>query len=248
MTKAEALENIRTNISTHGRHIYLVTGGPDPRFAYTIGLKEKFGAELIFAGGAFYSRVQIFDLLNRLSDILQETPDQSETDHSLGELGTFSLRKVDPTWSTKLILGATDYYKTPDIAALQVVPDAEHLTIDVPDLSQTRSESAEPTWQWLDKEWNNHIPGKTMVITDWDALRGAPILEANRWEEDHWELFSKPAQEIDKKMVRVVPFATLLGADPSLQLATELDVREGIWRDPEPFEWRLTKLKDGTHG
>ena len=166
--------------------------------------------------------------------------------HSLGELGVFSLRNISPTWSSELILGALDYYKPSGVKALQVVPDSQHMTIDVPDLSQTRNESAEPIWQWLDKAWDYAIPQNLMVMTDLGALYGAPILEANRWEEDAWELFSTSSHEFDKENGRAIPFGTLLAVDPTLTLATELDVGEGIWRVPEDLEWKITRFRTGT--
>ncbi len=49
-----ALEKIQQNISLHGHHIYVVGAGPDPRFAYTIGLSRSLGFELILAGAIFY--------------------------------------------------------------------------------------------------------------------------------------------------------------------------------------------------
>jgi len=240
---------IRTNISTHGHHTYLVRPGPTPKFSYTIGLSETtIGVELIFAGGAYYSRHQVFEILNRLASILKETPDRVQTDHTLGEMGSFSLRDVSTTWSSKLILGALDYYKPSVIKALQVVPDTQHRTIDVPDLSQTFNETAEPIWQWLDKAWDYPIPESLMVITDMDALHGAPILQANRWEEDAWELFSTLSNEFDKEKGRAIPFGTLLAVDPALTLATELDVGEGIWRNPEDLEWKITRLPGSATG
>lgn len=245
MTKAEALEMIRRNISTHGHHIYLVRPGPTPKFAYTIGLKETIGAELIFAGGAHYSVDQVREILNRLASILKETGDRTMR-HALGELGVFSLRSVCSTWSSELILGALDYYKPSVVQALQIVPDSQHVTIDVPDLSKTRNETAEPIWQWLDKAWDYAVPEDLMVITDLGALHGAPILEANRWEEDTWELFSTSSHEVDKENGRAIPFGTLLAVDPTLTLATELDVGEGIWRVPEDLEWKITRLRSDT--
>jgi len=244
MTKAEALEKIRLNIATFGHHVYLVTGGPDPRFVYTIGVSEALGVELIFAGGTFFSGKQVHEIIDRMASVLRETPSRSQADHSFGELGAFTLREVHPTWSSKLILGAIDYYKAPVVPALQIVPDEAHRTIDVPDLSQARSETTEPIWQWLDKAWDFPIPENTIVMTDMGALRGAPITEANRWEDDAWELFSVSSKEIEKEKCRAVPLGTLLGADPSLELATELDVGEGIWRDPVELEWRITRLSN----
>jgi hypothetical protein len=38
--RAKALRLIRRNIDEHGFHIYVVSGGPLPRYAYTIGLRD----------------------------------------------------------------------------------------------------------------------------------------------------------------------------------------------------------------
>ncbi len=238
MTKAEALESIRTNIVSHGQHVYLVLGGPNPRYAYTIGLSEAVGAELILAGAAFYSAKEVFEVINRLTSILRATRDLSQTDHSLEELGRFSLRKVHQTWSSKLILGATDYYKNPAVPALQAVPDDEHRTIDVPDLSQPFSATEEPIWQWLEKSWDYSLPKNTMVITDLDALRGETITEAARWEETDWEIFAESVYELDKKNCRAVPFGTLLAADPSLKEVVDWKVGKARWREPSDLGWR----------
>jgi hypothetical protein len=237
MTKAEALELIRTNIATYGHHLYLVQGGPDPRYIYSIGLSEAIGAELIFAGAAFYSANQGHEIVRRLASVLRESPNRPEADYSLGELGTFSLREVHPTWSSKLILGALDYYKAPFVPALQIVPDAEHQTIDVPFLSRAFSSTVEPIWQWLERPWDYPVREDSTVITDLDALRGAPITEAARWEETDWELFPGCATDVAKEDMRSVPFGTLLGADPSLKPVTALMVGKALWRDPIDLVW-----------
>ena len=237
MTKNEALELIRANIVTYGHHLYLVQGGPNPRYIYSIGLRDAIGAELIFAGAAFYSANQGGEIVRRLASMLRESPNRSEADYSLGELGTFSLREVHPTWSSKLILGALDYYKVSVVPALQIVPDAEHQTIDVPYLSRAFSSTVEPIWQWLEKPWDYPVPKDEAVITDLDALRGAPITEVARWEETHWELFPGCATDVAKGDMRVVPFGTLLGADPSLKHVTELMVGKALRREPGDLEW-----------
>jgi hypothetical protein len=243
MTKAEALEKIRQNIFTYGHHVYLVGGGPDPRFVYTIGLSEAVGFELIFAGGTFYHAKEAFEIIERLASILKDTSNGSQTEHALGDMGTFSLREAHPSWSSKLIWGAMDYYKLPSVPALQIVPDAEHFTIDVPNLSQAWSETAEPIWQWLEKPWDLPVPQNTMVMTDLAALRGEPIIEAVRWEEKDWELFATPYTDLDKKDGRAVPLGTLLGADPSLRPIIDLAVGKALRRDPVELEWHNWPIK-----
>jgi hypothetical protein len=237
MTKAEALELIRANIVTYGHHLYLVRGGPNPRYIYSIGLKDALGAELIFAGAAFYSANQGFEVVRRLASMLKESPNRSKADYSLGELGTFSIREVHPTWSSKLILGALDYYKVPLVPALQIVPGAERQTIDVPYLSRAFSSTVEPIWQWLEKSWEYPVPQDMKVITSLDALRGSPITEAVRWEETDWELFPGCATDVAKEDMRSVPFGTLLGAEPSVKPVTELMVGKALRREPGDLEW-----------
>ncbi len=52
--RKQALDRIRENIAREGHHIYLVSGGAaTPRFAYTIGVSESIGVELILAGAVF---------------------------------------------------------------------------------------------------------------------------------------------------------------------------------------------------
>ena len=53
--RERALEVIRENIACSGHHTYVVSaGGQTPRFAYTIGVSESIGVELILAGAIFY--------------------------------------------------------------------------------------------------------------------------------------------------------------------------------------------------
>jgi pentose-5-phosphate-3-epimerase len=58
------LRTVRANISTHGRHITLVQGGPLPRYAYTIGAAEAAGAELVLAGAAYFKADDVGRILN----------------------------------------------------------------------------------------------------------------------------------------------------------------------------------------
>lgn len=49
-------ELIRSNIARSGHHTNLISGGSAiPRYAYTIGLREALGAELILPGATYYS-------------------------------------------------------------------------------------------------------------------------------------------------------------------------------------------------
>jgi len=54
-----AIDRIRENIARSGQHIYVVLGGETPRFAYTIGVSESVGVELILAGAIFYIKNEV---------------------------------------------------------------------------------------------------------------------------------------------------------------------------------------------
>ena len=43
--------------------------------------------------------------------------------------------------------------------------------------------------------------------------------------------------------MRVVPLATLLGADPTLQPVTTLEVGQALWRESDEDEWQIWKPK-----
>src|SRR6516225_7429416 len=128
-------------------------------------------------------------------------------------------------------MGALDYYKSTNVAALQIVPDAQHATIDVPDLSLPWSASSEPIWQWLEQPWKLDIPKDSTAVTDLQALQGKQITEAMRWEEKEWELFSGAGPEVKQEEIRVVPLGTLLAADSSLAGIADLTIGSGAWRD-----------------
>src|SRR5258708_24981042 len=49
-----ALDLIRQNIALHGFHTYVITGGGNPHYAYTIGLSQSLGAEIVLAGAYLY--------------------------------------------------------------------------------------------------------------------------------------------------------------------------------------------------
>jgi len=57
--RKQALDDIRENIVRSGYHVYLVFGGTTPRFAYTIGVSETLGFELVLAGAVFYMRDEV---------------------------------------------------------------------------------------------------------------------------------------------------------------------------------------------
>jgi len=45
------IELINKNVEKFGHHITVVGSGAEPRYAYTVGVTQKLGFELLFAGG-----------------------------------------------------------------------------------------------------------------------------------------------------------------------------------------------------
>ena len=153
-------------------------------------------------------------------------------------LGVFTLRNVHVSWAAMLVIGACDYYGRTDVEVLQIVPDREHRTIDVPDLSRPYSVESEPVWRWLTETWSYDIPERSVGVTNLRALQGDPVTEVVRWESDTWELFAGPGTAVTSSDVRRVPLGTLLAADRTLEPATTLGIGEGIWREPGDWTWQ----------
>lgn len=234
--KKQALDDIRANIARSGHHIYVVSGGSTPRFAYTIGISESIGVELILAGAIFYMFDEVGTVINDIAGHLKAQADRRVFE--VNGLGSFTLRKVHNSWATEFMLGAFDYYQKRDIPALQIVPDKAHWTIDVPDMSAPWNVIAEPVWQWLHEPWTFPVPEDSTAATNLAALRGDQITEVTRWEEDEWEMFAGSGPDVLKDDMRVVSLGTLIAADKSLVPVMNLAIEEGLWRDPDPdSEW-----------
>ena len=230
-----ALDRIRENIARSGHHVYVVSGGATPRFAYTIGVSESIGVELILAGAIFYMKDDVLKIINDVA-----TQSKAQHDREVFEvigLGSFTLRKVHVSWATEVMLGALDYYQVKEIPALQIVPDQDHWTIDVPNMSVPWSASQEPVWKWLRESWTYPVRQDSTAVTDLAALRGERITEACRWEEDEWELFVGAGPDVAKDEMRVVALGTLLAVDSSLEAVVSLAIGGGLWRD-EVSEWQ----------
>jgi len=228
---------IKQNIRQFGLHIYIVMGGSIPRFAYTIGLLESLRAEIVLAGAIHYTGDEVKQVINIISQQLK-VEKNFDSEFSVDELGIFTLRQVHNTWSNSLLLGALDFYKTNTIDAYQIVPDKSHWTIDIPNLGEEWSVTAEPIWQWLHEEWPYTVSRKSTATTNIDALYGARITEVARWEVDEWEMFAGPGPDVSFEEVRIVPLATLLAADPSLNPVVDLKIGKGLWRkDIEGSDW-----------
>jgi hypothetical protein len=235
--KKQALDRIRENVARSGHHVYVVSGGATPRVAYTIGVSESVGVELILAGAVIYLLKDVTQIINGIAAQLKAQP-HGKICEVTGQ-GLFTLRKAHTSWASALMLGALDYYRVGELPALQIVPDEGHWTVDVPDLSAPWSATTEPVWRWLHEPWSYPVPEKSTATTDLAALRGQRITEVMRWEEDEWEIFAGDGPDVPDEERRVVPLGTLVGADASLAPAVHLAVGEGLLRDPDPdSEWR----------
>jgi hypothetical protein len=234
----QALSKIRENIARSGYHLYVVSGNPLPRFAYTIGLTPKIGKELDLAGAIFYMSEDVGRIIGKLVERLTGDAGAEESLIVVDPYGSFTLRHVDPSWAGALMLGAFDFYQKQEIAGLQIVPDKAHWTIDVPDMTTAWGHGASPGWQSLKGPMTYSMPHSSHAVADLGALRGESVTEACRWEEDYWELFAGAGPDIPDEHRRVVPLSIFLDADASLLPILNLPLGEGIWRE-NLSEWHV---------
>jgi Domain of unknown function (DUF4262) len=233
-------EKIHENITRFGYHLYVVSGNQQPRYAYTIGLSPKLGYELVFAGGIIFMYKEIGAIIAGIIDQLTAHPITESNRCTVEPFGSFSFRRCDSSWTALLMLGAIDFYQQPDVPSMQIVPDDEHTTLDVPDMAIPWSAQSFPVWQFMSTTWTLPVPHTSHAVTDLDALRGLPVTEACRWEDDYWELFAGAGPDVPDDKKRVVGLGILLAADPSLKAILDLKIGDGIWREGN-CEWHVWK-------
>ena len=232
---SEFYSGMRLTIERFGYHITLVTPGPSPRFIYTTGLSEQVGIELVLAGASVYDAQTADRIVRESVPVLGRGERESVV---LSDVGTFSLRLVDASWTERMLLAANRHAGVPAVAALQLVPPVVDLTVDVPDMSMPWTPAGSGPWRWIREAWSLPVPESSVVTTNLAALRGAPVTEVVRWEFDHWEAFAGAGPDVVAEDARVVPFGTLLGADSSLTPAISLEVGKGLWRSGRVEEWQ----------
>lgn len=233
MTNTEFLDIIRKNIDKNGYHITLVNGGQNPNFSYSIGLAERFGFELIIAGG-FKSIKENEFIFEHIYQKLQ-SGSTVNSQFSLSDNDVFYLGTVDSSWCEKLMLGVYDYYSVDEITAYQITPIER--TLDTPLMSDAVIPN-DPVWKWLYMDWNINAPKNSYVITDLNALKGKTITEVAKWEDHVWEMFSGPGPDVEKEDIRIVPLGTILGIDATLKPIVNLMVGQGLWRDNKDSSWQ----------
>lgn len=233
MTNTEFLDIIRKNIDKNGYHVTLVNGGQNPNFSYSIGLSERFGFELIIAGG-FKSIKENESIFEHIYQKLQ-SGSTVNSQFSLSDNKVLYLCTVDSSWCEKLMLGVYDYYSVDEITAYQIIPIER--TLDTPLMSEAVIPN-DPVWKWLYMDWNIDAPKNSYVITDLNALKGKTITEVAKWEDHVWEMFSGPGPDIEKEDIRIVPLGTILGIDATLKPISNLIVGQGLWRDNKDSSWQ----------
>ena len=217
-------EVITNNIKSHGWHIYVVQQGECPRYAYTIGLTNRVGFELVAPGLVLLEIDDLVLVINHLASfaLSMEMGGVYEKCNVPG-VGYFSLKSADSSWGERLLIGAESYYNHA-VAGKQIFPEQHTYTVDTPDLELPFDASSQQAWRWLDEPWSLPIPPSSVVTTDVRALLGRRIVEASRWEDSLWEMFSE-------EDIRVVPFSVLLSADSTIEKTMSLRIGESLRRN-----------------
>jgi hypothetical protein len=226
--KDETRLSIAANIERYGYHAVVVAGGATPRWVYTIGLCETVGVELLFAGGVYYLKDEVLELMEQVSKSSFNDAECSQAQR-IASLGV-EVVKVDAGWSERLLLGVQGYYGTMK-PALQIVP-LNYRTIDTPRADLPFSRETAGGFRWLDEPWPYDIPAKSEAMVDIGIAFGHPAIYAARWEEDYWEIFSVPQSEIDREKARLMPLGALLASDPTLEEVVTLSVEGTSARAP----------------
>jgi hypothetical protein len=242
--RTRALEQIRENINRFGYHVYVVSGEQQPRYAYTIGLSPRLGYEVVFAGGILFMYKEIGTIIKAVVEKLTAKLVSESGACGVDPFGGFSFRRCDPSWTALLMTGASDFYQRSEVHGLQILPDSGHKTLDVPDTGIPWSPESAPIWRYIKESWPFSVPPTSHAATDLDALRGSPVTEACRWEEDYWELFAGAGPDVPNEEKRVVGLGMLLAADPSLAPILDLKVGDGIWRE-DSLQWQTWARREG---
>lgn len=230
----EVSRKIEANIRKYGCHIYDVSGGPLPPWSYSIGLSDRIGVEVIFAGGLYFQNAERREIIDRCISMQAK----GKTSCFESALGDFCLRPVSNTWPSELFLGAIDYYKKrPEF--LQIYPHDEAVTLDLPRLFEQWDARKFPAWKWLEQPWGYSVAEESVVLTDTDMLGGHANAEvACRFGNAYWEIFSRQPDEIEDKYKRYSPLGTLLALHSDIEHALDLKIGQAIERVGGGASWQ----------
>ena len=224
-------DKIRADIEESGRHVACVSGGQSPRYLYTIGLSAKVGFELVFAGQAQIPNQVATSILHSIAKELESGKSVKKLRVDNRKFGSFTLSEAQPTWSRRMLSEVAIYYEGKDIRAMQVLPEPERATIDIPPMEEVFDPGRHRVWQWLDGNWPYEISAQAQVVSNLEALQGYAVSELVRWEDSEGQMFSGPGAEgADDELVNL-PLATLLGFDKSLEAALNLEIQSGLYRE-----------------
>lgn len=197
-----------------------------PPYAYTVGLAQSAGCELICAGALRYNVQEIDSILRACAREMVRVGPPRSTSVSVEGLGDFVIGHVHREWLTELIPG--QLRGAPTSTWYQVVPTCPDPTVDTPDLGMPRSAERDPAWRWLDHPWDLDAPNGSHLVTTLEVLSQRNPLTIFRWELDQWEALDRPAVEIDQDNARVVPLGVLAEIVEDWSPFLNLNVGEGL--------------------
>ena len=242
--RQKALLDIQQSINRKGFFTYIVEGGVDPRFAYTIGLSSKLGYELIFGGGAYFSNQDVMYIIDKVSQLIA-APVLPNLPLDFGDNETYFLSEVHPTWCEKMLLGALDYFGVTSLKALQIQPPRTYWTLDIPNLACGWDPDTELPWQWLGREdaWKFPLPQNSIALTNIQALQGQKLNQIVRWSDTEWDCFVGEGSEVPNNAKRTVPLAIFLALDsPLVDTLLSLQIDQGAWRENDFSAWEIFQV------
>jgi len=230
-------KKINHNITEYGFHINVVNQKLTPRYAYSIGLINSCGFELVLAGCMDLLYDDVISIMNNIGNKLLKHDETIDAQFILGQNGLYKLRKIHESWSEIMLLGAKDFFNFDDIPSCQIYPCNDKISFDVPNMDEIFLPNSQPIWSWLTNENNSTFPIDSKVIVNKDILFGAKALEIMRWEENEWEIYSTNSDNLNEHDMRIIPLTTMIGAESTLGRILDLEVGKGLVRKLPSNEW-----------
>lgn len=236
--REKLLRRISENIREHGYHVYLISAGATPRYVYTIGLNEKIGFDLIFAGGLNFSASSVKEVVERAFRILERASGVPKTLEIPG-YGCFDLARASDAWVQAIALGALDFYGSEKVEMVQLIPPRAKLTIDVPRMDSPVAPQSQRGWRWLAEPWPYSLSIDSSVAIDLEALFGRDIVYVSRWPDDEWEMFAGDPESVSEQCMRVVNFSFVLAIDPTIEAILCMEDSQVAVRTNSESKWEI---------